>query len=257
MMPATPRSHLILRQARFPLGSSKTLFHPNLRQARGRTPAVASRTVRSTSHNRASRLFGLVVREKSPTSLRDPCDAHASFAREPSKLRWPGPLLARPNLDATPLLRGFHPFVLALKRNFRRRTRTAVRRRNSVQIADTIRRNSQKILLVHGRNSSRKPLFRPISSSPVTQVCGNIARWLRIISIASSCRVRNLISRGIPACRQRRLSFVHSLGSTTSHRPMPVRRERRRPYRRRPGSCPPFPLARTTAAPCRPTPCLA
>ncbi len=150
MIPASPRSHLILRQARFALGSPKAFFHPMFRieHASKFPQRRLERRVRQSVivfHDFATlpfaedhqRFFGTVA----TSALR----LHANLRR----FNGQGAFFARPNLDARPLLRRFHPAVRTLKRNFRRRSRTAVGRRNSVQIAhQRVGRNGQQIPLV-------------------------------------------------------------------------------------------------------------
>ncbi len=214
MMPASPRSHLILRQARFALGSPKAFFHPMFRieHASKFPQRRLERRVRQSVivfHDFATlpfaedhqRFFGTVA----TPSLR----LHANLDR----FNGQGAFFARPNLDARPLLRRFHPAVRTLKRNFRRRSRTAVGRRNSVQIAhQRVGRNGQQIPLVHGAQFVAKAA---VSAHFV--VAGHPGVRQRLAMLPNHLQGKlmpcaKLDFPGIPACRQRRLSFVHSLG---------------------------------------------
>src|SRR5664279_4655585 len=104
MMPAPPRSHLILRQARFALGTPKTFFHPMLRtehpsdlpqrrlERRVRQGVVMFHRLPALPFaENHQRFLGAVA---TPT-LR----LHANLHRLDDQRS----LLSRPNLDASPI----------------------------------------------------------------------------------------------------------------------------------------------------------
>ena len=190
--------------------------------------------------------------------LRSPCRAPSWRGREPSPPRPPAALFRRParRSRSKRSWQGARPLVDALPRRLRMAATARIRRRLSVQVADQrVGGNGQQVRSFRACDSPRNSATFPISSSPATQACGSAAACSSSISKANSCRVRNFISAGTPALA-RRAFVAPTLWQVQPHSTNACSSRRRRPYRRRPGSCPLFPPARTIAEPRRPTPCL-
>ena len=214
MMPAQPRPNLILRQARLALGAPKTFFHAMLRTKH--SCELPQRHLKRRVRQ------GVVVFHRLPAlPFAEDQQCFLGAVATPALCLHPNlhrlddqwSLFAQPNLDASPIPHRLHPTVRALEGNFRRRSRTAVRRRNSVQIANQrVGRNGQQIPLVHGVQFIAKttasahfivpghPGVRQGGAMPANHFQGELVSRAKLDFLGDSRR------------RQRFLSFVHSLG---------------------------------------------